>query len=161
MDPTPEDIKAAEESEGAGFESRADRAAFLRGVLHERARAKRRAKPKSEPPGWLAFWAAYPRKVAKPAALRAFIALSPSDLVLVRMLGALTQQKESDQWSKDGGKYIPYPATWINQRRWEDDPGTGSTERRARVGLADGQRVPFDDSATAGGEAADGPGELG
>lgn len=22
---------------------------------------------------------------------------------------------------KDNGQYIPYPSTWLNQRRWEDE----------------------------------------
>ena len=36
---------------------------------------------------------------------------------------ALAKQKESDQWKSDSGKFIPNPATWINQRRWEDETG--------------------------------------
>jgi hypothetical protein len=29
--------------------------------------------------------------------------------------------KNSQQWTKDGGQFIPMPATWLNGRRWEDE----------------------------------------
>lgn len=37
------------------------------------------------------------------------------------MLAALAQQKKSPQWVKDGGEFIPHPATWLNQGRWQDE----------------------------------------
>lgn len=67
-----------------------------------------------------AFWAAYPRKVAKPKAQTAFHALKPTQDLLEKMLQAISTQKQSEQWTKDGGKFIPHPATWLNQHRWED-----------------------------------------
>lgn len=36
------------------------------------------------------------------------------------MIQALERQKASRQWQEDDGKYIPYPAKWLNERRWED-----------------------------------------
>ena len=38
------------------------------------------------------------------------------------ILTALNWQKKSEQWLKDNGQFIPYPATYLNQRRWEDEP---------------------------------------
>ena len=29
--------------------------------------------------------------------------------------------KQTEQWKKDNGKYVPYPATWLNQERWTDE----------------------------------------
>ena len=43
------------------------------------------------------------------------------------MLSAIDTQKKSDQWKKDGGQFIPNPATWLNQRRWEDEVQTKSS----------------------------------
>ena len=75
-----------------------------------------------------AFWSAYPKKVGKGAAEKAFSKLSPS--LLPQMLSAIDAQKQSDQWKKDGGQFIPNPATWLNQRRWEDElPAEGATEK--------------------------------
>lgn len=67
------------------------------------------------------FWSAYPRKVAKPAARKKFDSLNPDEQLLEKMILAVERQKQSDQWMKDGGQFIPHPATWLNQRRWEDE----------------------------------------
>lgn len=65
------------------------------------------------------FWQAYPKKVGKAAALKAWEKAKPD---LQAVLKALEWQKQSDQWRKDGGQYIPNPATWLNQGRWDDAP---------------------------------------
>ena len=67
------------------------------------------------------FYAAYPRKQGKSKAMDAFKKLSPDEALLNAMLSALEVQKTSAQWTKDGGQFIPHPATWLNQRRWEDE----------------------------------------
>lgn len=67
------------------------------------------------------FWAAYPKKVSKPQAQKAWQKLKPDEDLLGRILQAIESQKKSDQWQRDKGQYIPYPATWLNNRRWEDD----------------------------------------
>lgn len=68
------------------------------------------------------FWAAYPRKEAKSVAKAAFLKIGPDADLLEKMLSAVEAWKKSDQWTRDGGQYIPHPATWLNQRRWEDEP---------------------------------------
>ena len=65
-----------------------------------------------------AFWAAYPRKVGKAAAEKAFLKVEAQ---LHTLLDAVEAQKRSPQWTRDRGQFIPYPATWLNQRRWEDE----------------------------------------
>ena len=67
------------------------------------------------------FWEAYPRKEAKQTAKKAFEKLNPDDGLLQKMLEAVERFKGSAQWKEDGGRFIPHPATWINQRRWEDE----------------------------------------
>lgn len=67
------------------------------------------------------FWNAYPKHIAKQSAVKAFEKLKPDEKLLEAMLKAIARQKESKQWEKDGGAFIPYPATWLNQRRWEDE----------------------------------------
>lgn len=69
------------------------------------------------------FYKAYPRHQKKPDAKRAWGKLAP-DLALYRkMAEALVRFKASRQWCKDQGQYIPLPASWLNGRCWEDDPG--------------------------------------
>lgn len=65
-----------------------------------------------------AFWSAYPRKVNKQGAMKAFGKINVPVEVLLK---ALENHKRSAQWVKDGGEFIPHPTTWLNQRRWEED----------------------------------------
>ena len=89
------------------------------------------------------FWAAYPKKTGKTAAQKAWQKAKP---VLAEVLAALTWQVDSDQWRKDGGQFIPNPATYLNQGRWQDEPPTprvsllteqGERNKRALVGFAE------------------------
>lgn len=72
------------------------------------------------------FWEACPRKTAKGAAKTAWAKLHPDAELVERILAALERQKVSDQWTRDEGRFIPHPATWLNQERWEDEPDTRS-----------------------------------
>ena len=47
-------------------------------------------------------------------------------------MDGLRRQKDSVQWQRDGGKYIPHPSTWLNQRRWEDETETVQQEMPAQ-----------------------------
>ena len=65
------------------------------------------------------FWAAYPKKVGKNAAWRAW---SKSDLPAIDViLTAIRDQAGTDSWRKEKGQFIPNPATWINAGRWMDE----------------------------------------
>ena len=72
------------------------------------------------------FWTEYPRKVSKANALKAFNKINPDEDLLTVMIDALKRQRVSPQWTKDGGQFIPHPATWLNGRRWEDEITNGS-----------------------------------
>jgi hypothetical protein len=67
------------------------------------------------------FWSVYPRHIAKQNAKKSFDKLNPDDELLAVMIRAVNEQKKTDQWTKDNGQFIPHPATWINQKRWEDE----------------------------------------
>lgn len=64
------------------------------------------------------FWQAYPKKVGKGEARKAFAKVKAP---LKTLLESVDRQKQSVQWHKEGGQYIPNPATWLNQGRWEDE----------------------------------------
>lgn len=67
------------------------------------------------------FWKEYPKKVSKENARKWFIKNKPSDELFNKMIKSLERFKELDDWKKQNGKYIPYPSTWLNQKRWEDE----------------------------------------
>lgn len=66
------------------------------------------------------FWQSFPSKVGKDAARKAFDKRKPDDALLAQMLSAIDAQRKSPKWLKDGGQFIPNPATWLTQGRWMD-----------------------------------------
>lgn len=85
----------------------------------------------------------YPVKKSKQAAIRAWDSLHPDDRLLAVMGHALQRQLASPEWQRkireEAGQGIPYPATWINGRRWEDEdklpaPGAAEAMRPERFG---------------------------
>lgn len=67
------------------------------------------------------FWAAYPKRKSKGSAEKAWKKLQPDAELLDQILKAIEVAKTRDDWRKNGGQFIPYPATWLNARGWEDD----------------------------------------
>lgn len=65
------------------------------------------------------FWSLYPRKEAKQAALKAWRKVKADELPAI--LAALRVATHTEQWQKDGGQFVPLPASWLNGRRWEDE----------------------------------------
>ena len=68
------------------------------------------------------FWKAYPRhtNTSKKETKNCFIrALRKTDLDTI--LSAIELQKMSEQWKKNGTKYIPMPTTWLNGEHWDDE----------------------------------------
>lgn len=64
------------------------------------------------------FYSAYPRKTKRAGALKAWQKLKPDEPLLQTMLQAVDRQKRCEQWQRG---IIPHPATWLNDRRWEDE----------------------------------------
>ncbi|WP_313528767.1 hypothetical protein [Anaerotignum sp.] len=66
------------------------------------------------------FWKLYPNKKAKAAAFKRWKALKISEKTFQEIMGGLQKAIGSQEWAKDGGAYIPHPATWLNGGCWED-----------------------------------------
>lgn len=71
--------------------------------------------------GFQIFWNAFPRKRNKGDAERAWLKLKPDEVLLGRMLSKIEQATHTPDWKKEDGAYIPYPATWLNAKGWEDE----------------------------------------
>ena len=70
------------------------------------------------------FWKFYPKKVAKKDALKAFLKLSPSQDLMESILKHIEIAKQSKEWQKDKGQFVPNAATYLNGERWEDEEKT-------------------------------------
>ncbi len=73
-----------------------------------------------EEPYFAAFWGAYPRKIDKDRARRAWRKLRPDRDLTKQMLISLRAWRQCEQWQEE--RLIPHPATWLNNRRWEYRP---------------------------------------
>ncbi|MBR6613145.1 MAG: phage replisome organizer N-terminal domain-containing protein [Clostridia bacterium] len=67
------------------------------------------------------FYSAYPKKVNKQQVQKWFKKNKPNDKQFDYMMQRLQEFKKSKDWIKDKGQFIPYPSTWLNQKRWEDE----------------------------------------
>ena len=67
------------------------------------------------------FYKKYPKKVKKQDVKKWFKKNKPSSELFSSMMSSLEQFRGSKDWLKEKGQYIPYPSTWLNQKRWEDE----------------------------------------
>jgi hypothetical protein len=72
-------------------------------------------------PQWTRFWDAYPRRVAKKEARKAWAQLNPSPELVEKILAALEWQVPAFGWDGPSADYAPYPASWLNAERWTDE----------------------------------------
>ena len=78
-------------------------------------------------PGFDDFWKTYPRKAAKVAARKAWDKLKPNDDTLQAILKDI-QRRRDGAWKDAEERFIPHPATYLNQRRWEDEVGANEPQ---------------------------------
>ncbi|NLT57834.1 MAG: hypothetical protein GXX99_02600 [Clostridiales bacterium] len=96
---------------------------------NENDNGKREPTTKTCPGGaaFEAFWSAYPRKAGKRDALKAFGQLQPDRDTAAAIMAGVARWRTSGQWTRDGGRYIPYPASFLRGERWNDEcPPAGS-----------------------------------
>lgn len=76
------------------------------------------------------FWSAYPKKKNKGQAKKTWAKLSKSKQlpVIGVLLDAIASAKQSKDWKKDGGQFIPHPSTWLNAEGWNDECSQDRTE---------------------------------
>ena len=76
------------------------------------------------------FWAAYPKRRSKGEARKAWKSISPSKELVAIMLEKLARATTCHDWTKDNGRFIPYPATWLRSEGWHDEitPNIGESQ---------------------------------
>jgi hypothetical protein len=80
------------------------------------------------------FWLAYPKKRGKGDAEKAWASICPNAELFAAILRALEFAKACSDWQRDGGKYIPYPATWLRRKGWEDEYAASIDYQRSYEG---------------------------
>lgn len=89
------------------------------GKTAEPAKVKSVQKPKPKyTPQFEEFWSKYPRSNGKFKAFEEFQKINPQNGDLERIINAVETYKKTEQWNEI--QYIPYAATFLHQRRFED-----------------------------------------
>ncbi|MDX8383592.1 MAG: YdaU family protein [Ghiorsea sp.] len=71
-----------------------------------------------------AFWKAYPKKKNKGQAAKAWAKVHVEKYP--QIMATLANAVSSSDWHEQAGKFIPYPASWLNAEGWEDVYGEPS-----------------------------------
>jgi len=71
---------------------------------------------------FVAFWEVYPKKVGKGLCWKWWKSLNPPDDLVQKMIQAVREISQTENWTKDKGRWVPLPITWLRQGRWEDSP---------------------------------------
>lgn len=102
--------------------------------IAQKSKKKERENSPKSGPEFHEFWALYPRRISKQDAERAWLKLDEHDRIAA--FAGIARQRDWPQMASEA-KYIPYPATWLNGRRWEDEdvPRVVRPELGGRVGL--------------------------
>lgn len=94
--------------------------------------------PENSARGFDAWWAAYPNKVGKRDARAAYDRAMRRGANPAALLEAVASQQSWARWLEG---YVPNPATWLNQDRWDDEPPPVAQPRAAPQRESNGERM--------------------
>jgi len=109
----------------------------------------KRGKPEPQPPvareGFDKFWAAYPRRIAKGAARKAWDKAIKNGADPDEIIWGARAYASLPRDPADGLKYVAHPATWLNAERWEDEaePAPAPSTTTSRVAQVDDALAEF------------------
>jgi|TARA_Y100000310_G_scaffold333702_1_gene411779 hypothetical protein len=93
---------------------------LAKGLQPARPEKRQRREEREQRTMFGVFWNAYPKKVGKPKALEAWLKIE-TGLYQQIIDHVATRAEHDEQWEREDGQFIPYPATFLNQERWEDE----------------------------------------
>lgn len=99
---------------------------LIHSCANAQAQERKTQKPKLKkettfPATFLQFWNEFPKKRSKAQALKAWNNIPDPEALLPKILETIRGFKQSCEWQRDDGRFIPYPATWLNAARWDDE----------------------------------------
>lgn len=111
---------------------------FLIQIPKEKNKDKRSDVLNGHRTGFEKFWNAYPKKRGKGQAEKEWGRLKPDDAHVAIILTAIDKAKQTPDWRKENGQFIPHPAKWLKAKGWEDEypesPHTGINSKNFREG---------------------------
>ena len=67
------------------------------------------------------FWKAYPRKIGKAEARKAWSQIEKIRPDTETLIKAIQAACKTEQWMRGSGQFIPHASTWLRGERWEDE----------------------------------------
>ena len=77
------------------------------------------------------FWEVYPKKVNKKDAFKAFKGIKNVEKVLPDIITDVEEKKQTKDWQKQNGQFIPYPGSYLRGERWNDV--NEAAEKQAKI----------------------------
>lgn len=104
-------------------QSRVEKKVYINNIINNKQNEKKQEAPDCEREEYFArFWEAYPVKVKKPVAKIEWNKLvDPCVELYEKIIAAVERYKQTSRWKENNGAYIPYPETFLQDRRWEDE----------------------------------------
>ena len=86
-------------------------------------------------PLFKAFWEIYPKKIGKGKAWEEWnkITVKKDENLVLTMKKVVIMFMKTEQWQKNKGQYIPNPATWLHQKRWDDEIETNKIDDEYQI----------------------------
>lgn len=66
------------------------------------------------------FWKVYPKKVNKKDAFKAFKSIKNIEQLLPDIISDVEMKKNTNDWQRENGRFIPYPGSYLRGERWND-----------------------------------------
>ena len=96
------------------------------------------------------FWKEYPKTQGKAQALKTWAKLNPNQHLFDLIISSVVKFKASNEWTKDGGQFIPNASTWLNGERWEDELTYGAIPNGQDQFKRNTKQTPIQQAATDG-----------
>jgi hypothetical protein len=79
---------------------------------------------------WEKVWQAFPKRIDESRARREFF---ESDANPDEIIASLALWSVSDEWTRDGGRWIPHPAKWLERAGWNETPPQITSKQKEPV----------------------------
>jgi len=68
---------------------------------------------------WEKVWSAFPKRVDEKKARAIYL---ESDVSPQRLIDSLADWSQTDEWTRDNGRWIPLPTKWLERGGWNEQP---------------------------------------
>ena len=86
------------------------------------------------------FWHHWPKKLARKRAFAAWTKITPDDEPACQIQKAVRERIIWPEYQEEHRQYMAWPATRLNEERWEDEPPKQAVRRSVVEAVAEARR---------------------